>query len=81
MDSSRGVPTAPSARQAFNCATAGEEAIGKFTAARAPEASAAATKARASSVLTESGFSRKAALPAAKAAFAWARWKAGGEAT
>jgi hypothetical protein len=63
-------PTAPSARQADSWATPGEEAMGKFTAARAPSASAFATKARAAARSTASGFSRKTALSAPSAASA-----------
>ena len=80
MESARGATTAPCSRQAESCATAGEEAMGKFTAPRAPLRSASATKARASSREIASGFSRNAALPAAKARRACSRWKAGGDA-
>jgi hypothetical protein len=45
-----------------------------------PEASAAATMARASSSEAPSGFSQNTGLPAAKAASAMARWVVWGEA-
>ena len=77
--SEAGAPTAPASIQARNCATAGEEAIGKFTAARAP--SARATKSRDAAVSCDSGFSSHTARPAASAASASGRCAAGGAAT
>ena len=68
------------ARQAESWAMAGEEAMGKFTAARAPLASARATKARAAARSVASGFSRKTARPAASAASASGICAAGGAA-
>ena len=78
MSSETGVPMAPWVSQARMRSTAKDEAMGKLTAARALRL--AATKAAAALTSEASGFSQKAARPAARAIPVSARWEAGGEA-